>query len=73
MSEEQKVTQKENSPEELYQLKYCIPPKPDIKKGDLKKAIRELQEVFSRIPELKEEVEQQRAEQGLTKESDVSR
>ena len=69
---EQKVSQDDGFPEELYQLKYCIPPKRGIKKGDWKKAIKELQEAFSRIPELKEEVERERAEQGLTKESDAS-
>ena len=69
----QKTAQKENISEEPYPLKYCIPPKPGIKKGELKKAFEELREVFSRIPGLKEEVERERAEQGLTKESDVSR
>lgn len=68
----QKIVQKENPSEEPYPLKYCIPPKPGIKKGDLMEAVRELQEVFGRIPELKEEVERERAEQGLTKEDNVS-
>ena len=71
--EKPKVSQKENFSEKPYPLKYCIPPKPGTKKGDLKKAFEELKEVFQRIPELKEEVERERAEQGLTKESGVSR
>jgi len=75
MSERQKDPQKrkEDVEEKLYQLKYCIPPKRGRKKGELKKAFEELKEVFSRIPELKEEVERERAKQGLTTGSDFSR
>ena len=71
--EKQEVSQEYGFPEELYQLKYCIPPKQGVTKEELRRIIREFQEVFQRIPGLKEEVERERAEQGLTKESDASR
>ena len=75
-SEEQEIFPEEDVWEKLWNpfpLKYCIPPKPGTKKGDLMKAMQELREVFLRIPGLKEEVERERAEQGLTKEGDISR
>lgn len=72
MSEEPKISPEKNI-WELFPLKYCIPPEPGTKKGDLMKAMEELREVFMRIPGLKEEVERERAEQGLTKESRVAR
>ncbi len=71
-SKEKQITPKENISAEPYPLKYCIPPKPGTKKGDLMEALQELREVLKRIPELKEVVERERAEQGLTKESHVS-